>query len=809
MIEALRQDLRYGLRMLRRAPGFTAAVVITLALGLGANTAIFTVLDAVLLRPLPYPQPDRLVTVGDATPDGLSSNVGFTTVSDWRARSRTFEHFALMRSWQPTLVVNGEAERLPAVRVSWNYFAMMGVRPALGRDFTADEDRPDHWRVVLLSDALWRRRFGGDPSVVGRAIVMNDREYRVIGVLPPTFEPLDAARYYAPAELWAPIGYDVSMRDACRSCRHLRAFGRLKAGMTVDEATAEMNGIREQLRREHPGDYEAGAIAVVPLREAIAGPVRPALQILMAAVGFVLLIACANVANLLVARSLSRQREFALRGALGAGRSRIVRQLLTESTLLTLGGAVVGLALAAVALEGVAAVAPVSLPRLDHAALDTRVLAFSALLVALTGTVFGLVPAWRSSRVDPQSGLGIDARGAVRGTSTGRSALVVTDLALALVLLACAGLMLKTVVALTRASPGFDASRVLTLQFSLVGKAYAEDAAVVSFQERFLERARALPDVTAVALAGQIPFGGDFDCWGFHAKGRMKPNTVDDPCIQRYGATPEYLRVMGIPIRAGRFFNDRDLATSQPVIVISEGTAKAVWGSENPIGSEVRIGDADRGDWRTVIGVVADAHHEDVAAPPMAAMYTPQTQLTDSFLVAVAKSATSDFAGLGMPMRTIVRELDPTVPVYAIAPLEELVARASAHRVFVMRLLTAFGVLALLLAAVGLYGVVSHGVSQRTRELGVRVALGARPADIVRLVLRHGAALVAAGIGIGVLAVFGTTRYLRALMFGVAPLDVQTLAIAAVLLVAVALLAHVTPVRRALRVDPVIALRDE
>jgi predicted permease len=389
-LDTLAQDIRYGVRMLRRTPGFTAAALVTLALGIGANTAIFTVVDAVLLRPLPYAEPDRLVTVGDRNPEGFSSNVGFATVLDWRERSRSFEHLAMMRGWLPTLVTNGEAERLPAVRVSWNYFDMMGVRPALGRGFTVDDDRPDHWRVLLLSDGLWRRRFGADPSIVGRNVVMNDREYRVIGVMPASFEPLDAERYYTSAELWAPIGYDLKGDSSCRSCQHLRGFGRLRRGVSAADATAEMNAIREQMRREHPNEYEAGAIAIIPLREALSGNVRSALYVLLAAVGFVLLIACANVANLLLARSVTRQRELALRAVLGAGRARIVRQLLTESLMLSAGGAAAGVVLAIVAVQGLAAFAPVTLPRLDHIAVDARVLAFTAAIAILTSVVFGL-----------------------------------------------------------------------------------------------------------------------------------------------------------------------------------------------------------------------------------------------------------------------------------------------------------------------------------------------------------------------------------------------------------------------------------
>ena len=810
MLDMLSQDVRYGVRMLRRTPGFTAPALVTLALGIGANTAIFTVVDAVLLRPLPYADPDRLVTVGDRTPDGFSSNVGFATVLDWRERSRSFEHLAMMRSWMPTLVANGEAERLPAVRVSWNYFVMMGVRPALGRGFTADDDRPDHWRVLLLSDALWRRRFNADPAVVGRTVVMNDREYRVIGVMPRTFEPLDAERFYnASAELWAPIGYDLKGDSSCRGCRHLRGFGKLKPGVSVEDATAEMNAIREQMRREHPNDYDAGTIAVVPLRDALTGNVRAALLVLLAAVGFVLLIACANVANLLLARSVARQRELALRAVLGAGRARIVRQLLTESFLLSAGGAIAGALFASFAVQALATLAPVSLPRVDRIVVDARVLAFTAGLAILTSLVFGLVPAWRGGAAGAQRTLAVDSRGSVGGRSRARSVLVVADLALALVLLAGAGLMLRTVVALTQANPGFNPSGLLSLQFSLVGKAYAEDSAVLAFQDRTLQRLRALPGVTGAALAGQIPFGGNADCAGFHANGRMKPTTVDDPCIERYGVTPDYFRVMDIPVLAGRGFNDTDAATGQPVMVVSQATAKAVFGTDSALGAQVRIGDAARGPWRTIVGVVADVHHDDLTAPVTPAMYLPEAQFTDSYLVAVVKFIGTKPDVLAAPARAVLRELDPSVPVYDVATVSSLIDKSASQRLFVMRLLAGFAIISVLLAAIGLYGVVSYGVAQRTREVGVRVALGAQRRDVLRLVLSGGLSLVAVGVVLGVAAAFMTTRFLGTLVFGVSPADPLTFAAAATVLTVVALMAHWVPVRRALRIDPASALRAE
>jgi putative ABC transport system permease protein len=679
----------------------------------------------------------------------------------------------------------------------------------LGRPFTADDDRPDHWRVVLLSDGLWRRRFGADPSVVGRVIVMNDREYRIVGVMPATFEPLDAERYYnANAQMWAPIGYEVGGDSACRSCQHLRGFGRLKPGVSVATATAEMNAIRQQMQREHPTDYDTGTIAIVPLRDALTGSVRTALLVLLAAVGCVLLIACANVANLLLARAVTRQRELALRAVLGAGRRRLVRQLLTESAMLSVGGAVAGVALATFAIEGLSSIAPVSLPRIDHVRVDGRVLAFTLGLCVLTSLVFGLLPALRAASGTRQA-LAVDSRTSVGGSSRARSVLVVADLVFALVLLAGAGLMLRTVAALAHANPGFNADRILSLQFSLIGKAYAEDPAVLAFQQRTLEKLRALPGVERAALAGQIPFGGNDDCWGFHVEGRMKPNTADDPCIERYGISDDYMRVMDIPLLAGRTFAAPDTTGSQPVIVISESTARAVWRTDSPLGARVRIGDATTGPWRTVIGIVGDVHHDDLTAPVTPAMYLPQSQMTDSFLTVVMKASTSDAAGLAPSARAVLRELDPAAPIYEVATVATLIEKSTAQRLFVMRLLTGFAMVAVLLAAIGLYGVVSYAVAQRTREVGVRVALGAQRADILRLVLANGFALVALGLVAGLAFAFVATRFLGTLVYGVSRTDPATFLVAAVLLSLVALVAHWMPLRRALRIDPAVALRQE
>jgi putative ABC transport system permease protein len=808
-LDMLRQDVRYGLRMLWRAPGFTIAALVTLALGIGANTAIFAVVNAVLLRPLPFPNADRVVAVGDRGADGQPGNVGFETVMDWRARSRSFSQIALMRSWTPTLIVNGEAERLKAVRVSANYFPAVGVSPALGRVFTDAEDTPDGRRVVILSDALWRRRFDADPGVVGRTVLIADAPFRIVGVMRAGFDPLDAQKYYGGADVWAPLGYRIGGDSSCRTCQHLRAFAFLAPGVSPAAAAAEMNTIRAVMQREHPTEYGDGNIAVVPLREALFGDVQRPLYLLLGAVGFVLLIACANVANLLLARSQSRGRELTVRSVLGAGTGRIVRQLLTESTLLAIGGGAAALLLAGNVVHGLGQLAPVSLPRADRTGLDSAVVLFTVAVSLVTGILFGAVPALRAATGALSSRLAENSRSSIGSAARLRSLLVIADLALALVLLAGAGVMLRTTMSLTRVHPGFDTNHVLTWQFSLAGQRYAEDAAVVQLQDALLSRLRALPGVTSAALADQIPFGGNYDCRGFHVKGLAKQNTIEDPCIERYGTTPDYLAVMGIPLKAGRFFAPSDTATSQPVIVITEATRALVWGDANPIGSQVRFGSADNGPWYSVVGVVGDVHHADLGLPPAPAFYSPETQFTDSDLVAVVRTANGDPSSLAGAARQTLKDLDPTIAMYDVATLDARVADAVAAPRFIMRMLAAFAVVALLLAGVGLYGVVSFGVSQRTRELGVRIALGATPRQVLRLIVGSGAFVIAAGVAIGVLAAGVTTRLLGSLVFGVTPLDPAAFGLAAFVLVTVAAVAHLVPALRALAIDPVRALRQD
>jgi putative ABC transport system permease protein len=805
-LETVMHDVRFGARMLWRAPGFTVAALLTLALGIGANTAIFSVVHAVLLAPLPYVSPDRLVMFGDRNRAGDASNIGYATWQDYRDRSRSFEQVAVVRSWAPTLVVGGEAERVPGMRVGWNYFDMLGVRPALGRGFRPEEDAGERWRVLLISDGLWRRRFGADPGIIGRSVRMNDRDFQVIGVLPAGYEPLVSEHFYKRAEIWAPLGYDTTMPYACRTCQHLRAMGRLRPSVSAEQAAADLTAIRTDLLREFPADYARGTVQVTRFDDAFAGPVRRVLFTLLGAVAFVLVIACANVANLLLARGLRRSREIAVRSALGAGRARLLQQLLIESLVLAGAGGLLGLGVAALAIDALGTLAPVSVLRLDQVAVHGPVLLFAIGTTLLTGLIAGVIPAMRAASASSASSFALDSRTSVGGHDRARRLLVVADLALAFVLLAGATLMTKSIVRLLQVDPGFDPRGVISLQYSLVGSAYAEDPSVLAFTNQVVSRAASLPGVEAAAAAGQIPMGGNGDSWGFHIEGRAA-NPAEDLSVERYSVTADYFRVMRIPLESGRLFTDADRADSIPVIVLAQSTARTLFPGENPIGRRVRIGDATSGPWRTIIGVAGDVRHSGLDTPPSPQMYTPQSQQTDSFLVLTVRSPRRP-EELVAAIRGIVHELDPTVPIHDIASLNELVARTTARHRFVLNLLGIFAALAVLLAAIGLYGVVAFTVSQRTRELGVRMALGARPSDVLRLIARSGVAVLGVGLAAGVAGALLLVRFLESQLFGVSSRDPWTLAISATLLASVTVAAHWFPARRAMRVDPAVALRD-
>jgi putative ABC transport system permease protein len=802
----MNHDIRYALRTLLHAPGFAAVAILTLALGIGANTTIFSIMNAVLLRPLPYADPARLVNLGEAQ-DDHTGTVGFTTVVDWRAQTQSFDDLALVRTWTPTLVTSAEPERLSGVRVTANYFSLLGIRPAIGRDFTAAEDQPNRWRVVILSDGLWRRRFNADPSVVGRTIRMSDNDYQVAGVLPPTFEPLIEEHYYQRADIWAPLGYEVGVGDSCRSCQHLRAVGRLRAGTSVTSADNDLNRVHDALRAQYPLDYRTSThMAVIPVADELQGEIRPALTALMVAVMFVLLIACANVANLLLARIARREHDLSLRAALGASRSRIVRQLLVESAVVALSGGALGVALSAVAVPVIIRLTPFVVARLGDARINPAMMAFGVGLAAATTVFFGLLPALRATRLDLSPSLAGDGRRTASApTSAARRILIAVDVALAVVLLAGAGLMIRSVWRLMAVNPGFDPDGVLTLQLSMGGTRYAQDAQVVVTGDAILDRIRGVSGVTSAALAGQIPLGGNFDTRAFRIEGH--PTTGDDLQVERYSVTPDYFSTLRIPLIRGRLLTDGDRTGSQPVMLVGERTARLVWPGEDPIGQRVRWGARDAPLY-TVVGIVGDVRHYEMAKPPTPQFYVAQRQYTDSFLTAVVRTS-GDPRALAGDVRRAIASAVSDVPVFGVETLSDLVGKSVGSRRFVMVLLELFGAVALLMTAVGIYGVISYSVSERTREIGLRSALGATRGDIARMIVGNGIVTVLVGLAIGCGLALGLTRYLQASLFGVSPVDPLTFTGVIMALLGVTILAQALPAIRAMRVDPVVALRQD
>ena len=807
LLSGIGQDVRFALRSLRGAPGFSIAAVTTLAIGIGASTAIGTAATRALVRPLPYPHGDRLVALGDAREDGTPGNVGFATVVDWRARVSGFDALAIIRGWTPTLVTADGAAQVQAMRVTWNYFRMLGVQPAMGRDFEATDDDPEHMRVVIISDGLWRKQFQSRPDIVGQSITFNSRPFQIVGVMPATYEPLISSHFYRPAELWAPLGYALNGDSSCRTCRHLKLIGRLRDGTSLQTAMAELATVQAGMRRENPSAYTDQPPAGVSLQQALTRSIRRPLQVLLGAVLFVLLVSSANVAGLLMARATAREREFAVRSALGAGWARIVRQLVTESIVLATAAVMLGMLLARWGLTLLAEYAPITLPRLDRAPADPMLILIAIGTAAIALVIFGLAPALFSARSNLEAALRATQQAGHARAMTAREWLMAGQVAIALLFVAGAGLMYRTVDRLLHVDAGFNPKNVLSMGVSLVGPAWAEDAAVRTFQNDLLTQVRALPGVEGAALAGQIPLGGNMDRWGFHIEGRTYPSEAEAPDAERFSITPDYFRVMGIPLRAGRLINEADVTDGANVMLVNETAARTLWPEGSPIGAGVRIG-SKTNPVRTVVGIVGDVRHYELGVPAKPQMYLPQQQFTDSFLVLVVRSA-KDPTTLTAPIRRIVTGLGRDVPVYDIKTLEERVDQSVASRTFLLFLLGLFAVTTLVMAAVGLYGVVSQSVGARRREFGIRLALGAARRDISWLVLRRGLLFVALGVTAGLAASMLLGRALGAQLYETAPTDPVTLGGAVAVLFGIGLLAHIGPLRRATKVDPVVALRNQ
>jgi predicted permease len=805
-LEELRQDSRYAARVLGRGRGFVAVSVLTLALGVGANTAIFSVVRGVLLRALPYANPERLVALHSVI-RGSPSAVSPADFVDWRVQSRSFSGVAAFFLSTTNLTGNGEPERLTQARVSANYFDLLGVRPARGRGFRPGEDEFGAPRVAILSDGLWRRRFGADPDIVGRTITLDDYPTTVVGVAAPE------VRLPAGVDLWLTTRFDAhDLAASARGARWISVIGRLAPDATLSGASAEMAAIAARLSRLDPRHNDGVTTQVLPLREDLVGDVRQPLLILFGAVGLVMLIACVNVASLSLGRTAARASELAVRAALGAGRGRIARQILTESLVLALGGGAAGVVFALLATRTIMAPARGDLPLVDAVRVDGFVLTFALVLTLVSGLLFGVAPAIQASHRAISDRLRSGARGTSLGSASRRlrEILVVTEVALAIALLAGAGLLLRSFMRLTSVDPGFRADHVGTFSLSLSPLRYPDADRQHQFATELLSRLTRLPDVAAAGISFSLPLTNSAFGFTFAVAGRPEASGPDEPRAQARVATPDYFRAMGIPLLRGRGFTPGDTRATPPVMLISQEAARRYWPNEDPIGQRISTG-WGQGNHRfggTIVGVVGDVRQFSLASAPVAEIYAPFAQWPLDEMSVVIRTTGSPPAVLATA-RDVVRDLDRALPVYDVHPMEDLVRASVAQRRFYATLLGAFATLALLLAAIGIYGVIAYSVQQRRRELGIRIALGATPPLVIGLVLREGVMLTLVGSLLGLFGASALTRLLRGQLFGVAATDPITFVAVPAILIGVALFACVVPARRALAVDPATAIRAE
>jgi putative ABC transport system permease protein len=798
-MQTLWQDLRYGARMLVRNPGFTLIAVITLALGIGANTAIFSVVNAVLLRPLPFNDPERVVMVwnrGAKAAGGDRTPLAVADLLDWRAQSRSFAEIGAFQNITFSYTGGDSPERVQAAGVTANFFSLLGVEAKLGRAFSPDEGRPGAQRVTLLSDGFWRKHFAADPQVIGRAINLNGAGYTVIGVMPALDFPSNRV------ELWTALRLEQPAR---RGPYFLSGVARLKPGVSLDQARAEA---LNTLKSSFGGELD---LNVMPVNEFVVGDVRLALLALLIAVTFVLLIAAVNVANLTLARSAARVKEISIRVALGAGRWRVIRQLLTESLLLALAGGLLGAMLASWGVDLLLTLAPEGVPRLNQIEIDGRALGWTALVSLLTGVFFGLAPAWHISRLGLNQTLKEDGRGATesRDKRRWRDLLVISELALAVTLLIGAGLLVKSFWLLQRVNPGIAPDRVLTMQLMLRGQRYAEPRQVDAFYPRLLERIQSLPGVRAAAVSNSLPPDNTEYSDDFTIEGRPVARNQIAPIAYMINVSQDYFRAFGVPLRRGRYFNPSDSADAPRVAIINETAARQFFPNEDPVGKRVNTADDLEPYWLQIVGVVGDVKYNGLAGETQPAIYQPLIQATSRNVFLSVKTETSDPLSFVAAVRNEIRTLDGDLPVARIRTLEQSFAMSVAQPRFGATLVAAFAALAMILASVGVYGVISYSVTQRTHEIGVRVALGARSRDVLSLVLSQGMTLIVTGLGAGLVASFALTRLMKTLLFGVSATDPLTFIVISLSLTVIASLACLVPARRAAKVDPIVALRME
>ncbi|HEY8256068.1 MAG TPA: ABC transporter permease [Gemmatimonadales bacterium] len=821
MIDALLQDFRYGLRQLWRSPAFTATAVLTLALGIGATSAIFSVINGVLLRPLPYERPDRLAMINGHWALKDRAELSEAEFWDMREQARSFEGVAAYADGSVNLTGSGTPERLLMGVLTANGLPLLGVTPALGRPFTAEEDRPGQAPVVLLSDGLWRRRFGGDPKIIGRQVMLDDTPTTVIGVMPAGFQ-LPSHYSGRRMEAWAPLTLDPAADRGERGFHYLETIARLRDGTSLEMADREVSALMARMKETYAGKYAAefaGSASGVP--GVVTGSVKPAMLVLLGAVGLLLLIACANVAALLLVRSEERAREVALRTALGAGRGRLVRQLLTESTTLALVGGVLALMLATWGVRALVLVAPASIPRLDAIQLDGQVLAFTAAIALLTGLLFGMAPALHALRGNLSSVVSEGGRAGTVGRSRQRfrRALVVGQIALALMLLTGAGLLVRSFLRLTHVDPGFDAEHLLTARVDLTAARYAENKQIWGFFRDLIDRVSGLPGVQSAGAARALPMTGRLEIgdWSFVMEGRyslpIKPEERRHADWQV--VTPQYFRTMRIPLRQGRAFDDHDALGAPGALIVNETLARQVWPDGNALGQRVLMGGGDIDSiWRTVVGIVGDVKHRGLDATPRPEMYFPEAQWPAGTGTAwrslyLVIRTSGDPEALSSPLRATLASIDPNVPLAEVQTMHDALGAWAAQRRLTMLIVTLFAGLALTLGAVGIYGVMAHLVLQRSREIGIRIALGAVPREILRMIAGQGAAIAGAGILLGSIGSFIAARWIAGMLYGVQPTDPLTFAGTAAALAAVAAIATLVPAVRATRVDPIDTLRSE
>ena len=814
-MDTLLQDLRYSLRRLAKSPAFTAIVVLTLALGIGANTAIFSAVNAVLLSPLPYRESDRLVTIEHLYPSlDLEAPVSVPGFLDYKRQSRSFESMAVQTGWQANLTGVDEPVRMQGQRVTGEFFTTFQVPALLGRTLQPGEDTPGRDRVAVLSYDAWRRIFGGAPDIVGRSLSLNGESYEVVGVMPSGFRDF----FNRNAELWAPLVFQPEqITDENRTSEFLNLVARMRPNVPVEQAAGEVRTLAEQLKRDHEDSYPPDwTLLLTPLSVQATGQVRPALLVLLGAVGFVLLIACANVANLLLARAATRSKEIAVRTALGATRERLLKQLLTESLLVSLAGGAVGLLLAYAGVRTLAAADVGNLPRADEIGIDGTVMLFTLVVSLIAGVLFGLAPAMHTATPDLHGALKEGNRGttADRGSHALRRSLVVTEVALALTLLTGAGLLLKSFARLQQVDPGFDPSSILTFNLALPQVRYPNDTVRTAFFDQVLPAIARVPGVLGAGGTSVMPFGGAWSTGSFDIEGYQPPEDQPGPWGDIRIVSPSFFETLRVPLLRGRYLTDEDREGTRMVAVIDQEFVRRYWPGEDPLGKRFTFGppdgvtDTTQNEWIEVVGVVGHAAHEGLDADPRIQLYLSYRQAPLPFMAIAVRTQGDPDRYLNL-VRDAVRSVDPDQPISGVAQMEELLSRSVGQRRLSMMLLSLFSGIALVLASVGIYGVMSYSVTQRARELGVRIALGADRADVLRLVLRQGMGLAGLGIGIGLAAALALTRLLESQLYGVTASDPATFLMVAGVLAATALLANLIPAIRATRLDPAVVLREE